>query len=89
MSEMKHTPGPWRTNGCYISSNYGEVGHAYWVSSMPDGMSEANARLIAAAPELLEALQAIIDGPGLDCVPDNDVQALISSAIAKATGAPQ
>lgn len=53
----KHTPGPWRTDGCYISSNYGEVGHAYWVSSMPADMSEANARLIAAAPALLEALK--------------------------------
>lgn len=56
MSGVKHTPGPWRTNGCYISSNYGEVGHAYFVSSMPEGMADANAYLIASAPDLLEAL---------------------------------
>lgn len=56
MSGVKHTPGPWRTNGCYISSNYGEVGHAYFVSSMPEGMADANAYLMAAAPDLLEAL---------------------------------
>ena len=56
----KHTPGPWRTDGCYISSNYGEVGHAYWVSSMPADMSEANARLMAAAPALLEALDLAV-----------------------------
>lgn len=55
-----HTAGPWRTNGCYISSNYGEVGHAYYVSSMPDGMSEANACLLAAAPELLAALASLV-----------------------------
>ena len=44
----------------------------------------ANARLIAAAPELLEALQAVMteheDGYGLKCVEQ------VKAAIAKATG---
>ena len=56
--QTAHTAGPWRTNGCYISSNYGEVGHAYYVSGMPEGMSEANARLIAAAPVMYDYIAA-------------------------------
>lgn len=58
-----------------------------------DGSDEANARLIAAAPELLEALEAVInDCHDLDMVPSNDsgrtatAFELAVSAIAKATG---
>lgn len=68
MSEAKHTPGPWAwENG---SLQYGD---GKWLSS-PSGMvldyagcgshecdiKEADARLIAAAPELLEALEQIV-----------------------------
>lgn len=59
----------------------------------PSPMGEANARLIAAAPELLTALQAIIDeaGPmmGLDDGPGsiNRIARIARAAIAKATGA--
>ncbi len=90
--DTKHTPGPWTVvdDGSY-SSCLAEVGNLI-VSArhevhdrLNDDVNEANARLVAAAPELLEALQAIIDGPGLSSVPDNDVQALITAAIAKAT----
>lgn len=88
-----HTPGPWRTNGCYISSNYGEVGHAYYVSGMPDGMSEANADLLAAAPDLLAALieardalhQHYVDWDGEpeDAVPLQIARAKCDAAIAR------
>ena len=62
----KHTPGPWRKS---IPVGHGKastildssreqyrLADVYWT---PSGDGEANARLIAAAPELLEALQAI------------------------------
>jgi hypothetical protein len=68
-----HTPGPWKAvfNTCgdhgthYITSPVGVVG--YWhghKSHHADNfwrLSEQDARLIAAAPELLEALQGIIE----------------------------
>ena len=62
----EHTPGPWRKTAGYIASNKGVV--AVYVPSRGSIMHwaddnaasselEANARLIAAAPELLEALE--------------------------------
>lgn len=68
MSKSKHTPGPWTVhtkvkglNGIGIHSANG--GYVY-VATVHDGFgngtppSEANARLIAAAPEVLSALQS-------------------------------
>ncbi|MBA1366795.1 hypothetical protein [Burkholderia gladioli] len=89
MSESKQqwTPGPWEWDDRYPSSNTGEktwslIGaNGYGILSCdgeensPQGLNDdANAKLIAAAPELVEALQAIaqygsdtlsgrIDGP--------------------------
>lgn len=66
--EAKHTPGPWRTKQL---ANYEEPG---WVVLWPDkggthmrridyrgNFTEQDARLIAAAPELLEALIAMLE----------------------------
>jgi hypothetical protein len=60
---MKHTPGPWELGysdlGSQIISSadgYVAVVH-YW--SRPEQEMKANARLIAVAPELLEALEAL------------------------------
>lgn len=56
----KHTPGPWthskgeRHDFFYIDSPDGDV--VYVTGSLQPDHVEANARLIAAAPELLEAL---------------------------------
>ncbi len=59
---MSHTPGPWR---CSIDMDHGgtfDVGHqpsdaiGWW--GLP--LSDDNARLIAAAPELLDALNGMI-----------------------------
>ena len=55
----------------------------------PYGSSEANARLIAAAPELLEALQKMLpELRGLSIVSDTAAEMLreAEAAIAKATG---
>ena len=61
MSE--YTPGPWTVNkdGTQVRTVERHDGHWVWVASMVGGATraerEANARLIAAAPELLEALR--------------------------------
>lgn len=65
----KHTPGPWRTKREGFSTIYVEapIGGG-WVQEIAacgptnDGSAqqEANARLIAAAPELMEALQGLV-----------------------------
>lgn len=59
----KHTPGPWNADGARIDDSSGfHVGWANeYASSFGNGVHRANARLIAAAPELLEALENIWD----------------------------
>ena len=56
MSE--HTEGPWFTDGNYIAHQSGDIATLDGVR--PAEEEEANARLIAAAPELLEALDALL-----------------------------
>jgi hypothetical protein len=100
----KHTPGPWY----YVPRLSASENHAgYLVGCGPtpnqriaevipvdqDGIKGgANARLIAAAPEMLEALQAMVGSyvrfygdKGLESPPGQIKKAL--AAIAKATGA--
>ena len=76
----KHTPGPWTEVGRYIET------HGYILCEMFSARTreerDANQRLIAAVPELLEALKnaiEIIEGTGLDA-------SIQRAAIAKATG---
>ena len=56
-----HTPGPWIVRGGNVIESLSRINVAKaW---MTDGEEEcANARLIAAAPDLLEALQDIANG---------------------------
>ena len=67
---MSHTPGPWRIQeqidketGMVHLSGHGWIGFAGVVVEMDGGIpskkGRANARLIAAAPELLEACKAL------------------------------
>jgi|ETNvirnome_2_300_1030623.scaffolds.fasta_scaffold02821_2 predicted RNA-binding protein Jag len=51
---MKHTPGPWKRLGRYIRAPYGER-----IATLNYIKGESNGRLIASAPQLLEALQMI------------------------------
>ena len=67
---MSHTPGPWTAaadktleglnvyaiNGPGVCGWVADVNRAAWQKS-----SEANAKLIAAAPDLLEALQGLLN----------------------------
>jgi len=51
----KHTPGPWRVFGYDIGTSPDET--LAVVCAMDDNTDDANAALIAAAPDLLAALQ--------------------------------
>ncbi len=57
-----HTPGPWRSDSPYVSAPSGE--HRTIVADCDQAFSddecEANTRLIAAAPELLAALDETV-----------------------------
>lgn len=64
MGDQAHTPGPWvrSRHGQLFGANGRQVevwdAGIAWASRSPE--TEANARLIAAAPELLEALQTLV-----------------------------
>lgn len=85
----KHTPGPWRV--IQSGMHWNNPGQINWnIAWSDDGelvtelvYEEADARLIAAAPELLEACKAAADN-GLDL--PNLVVYELEAAIAKATG---
>lgn len=74
-----HTPGPWyrniRANGKYPVVFAGRNQHVATVSQQKDGSeTEANIDLIAAAPELLDALKHVVevfDAPGV-VLPDEE-----------------
>lgn len=61
MSEFKGTPGPWEWDGDDIW-NGEEMVTALVDGYQPTEVHEANAKLIAASPEMLNALQALIYG---------------------------
>lgn len=68
MSGAMHTPGPWElvivemTDGKPFCHVYGADGDAIVYATLRDPEEvAANALLIAAAPELLQALEAMID----------------------------
>lgn len=70
MSDTKFTPGPWEVGDCdgaTIWANAGTFAFAIgFATSDANGdreMALANARLIAAAPELYEALWDLVEGP--------------------------
>ena len=103
MSNAKHTPGPWlakhrqgademyRTE--VYSEQHGGIATCDWTpkncgNGVTSTYREANARLIASAPELLEALQKMLDvweHGGIATYPIGEARA----AISKATGGQQ
>ena len=84
---MKHTPGPW------IIQNQSDNGNMYHIESegwgiihrIEDTSNEPfyNARLIAAAPEMLALLERMVDDPEL--TPEEGLK-LAKDVIRKATG---
>jgi hypothetical protein len=63
----KHTPGPWA------------VGYATTSLYVNDLEAEANARLIAAAPEMYDALRTIEEALSPDVTSAGDEQAVLDS----------
>ena len=91
--KTKHTAGPWKHEGDgYITGIENDPANkcvglvdiaSVYLRTVP-GRHDANARLIAAAPDLLEALY-LIANTGMDA---RQCMLTASAAIAKATGEP-
>ncbi len=85
--DTQHTPGPWTTNGKEIYEGEDTREHCgiATVNKLYDEY-KANARLISAAPDMLEALRALAEScninPSMLCA---EHQKRIRAAIAKAT----
>lgn len=92
----KHTPGPWMAVGAWVEHPDDEVADICVCDTMLFSQGHfnrseeeecANARLIAAAPELLEALKKLMkDAGGEDLVKWKIAHEAARAAIAKATG---
>jgi hypothetical protein len=87
----KHTPGPWTQDEFRTINANGKtlMVEGVALSGRIDEETRANARLIAAAPELLAALQGLLKGI-FDGPADADAAMLIAKArdaVNKATGA--
>ena len=81
----KHTPGPWIADGAQIFTSDTNVAQANGYRIDRETVA-ANARLIAAAPELLEALQKIAGNTYDEWTNGADAARIARAAIAKATG---
>jgi hypothetical protein len=84
-----HTPGPWEAN-CFLVSQAGgrrvEICHTGIIGrNKPGEQAEADARLIAASPDLLEACKMYLDAMDRYGHPDK-TDRLMRAAIEKATG---
>jgi hypothetical protein len=88
MSEAAHTPGPWsivdREDDAWRWEGFPhpyEVGSEAAKTGAAFVFGEANARLIASAPDMLEALECIYATTS-----NSETRELAEDAIAKATG---
>jgi hypothetical protein len=93
MSTIAHTAGPWFVSGDDHHAQpqiQAEAGGLVAIAThecvMPRTVLDANARLIAAAPDLLLALQMIVGNPDHELLPTERSDA--EAAIARATAEP-
>ena len=102
MADAKHTSGPWsfspqkgKPGHCHMAQVWNSAGDALaQIEPTPDeAVATADARLIAAAPDLLEALKGIVadDDAGVSLNDQrarwSDRMSAAKAAILKATGA--
>ena len=83
-----HTPGPWRAEGWESTIVNDADGNTLCLMPSSDGTlasAKANARLIAAAPDMLDALRRA-DHLASIAAPNGAAHRIIRAAIAKATG---
>ncbi|MDM8352859.1 hypothetical protein [Brevundimonas diminuta] len=101
MAEVKHTPGEWRLDTGPSGRAYGvsavtplglRVPVVVWrgIAKPASDEGQANARLIAAAPDLFEAVQALLNTSGArksgyDAFEYSKAVALAENALSKAT----
>lgn len=78
----KHTPGPWVAHETLVL--FPKNAGGFDIRNCPN--PESNARLIAAAPDLLDAIRAFVDHG--TCFSEDDMREA-RAAIAKATGETQ
>jgi len=85
----KHTPGPWKfgKDGAIEHNNVQiYIDGADGTLIVYGQVKDADARLIAAAPDLLESLKDMVDLVELMCPFDGPQQRKARAAIARATG---
>ena len=92
-SVMQHTPGPWTVRNIATRDHYigpandggaPSVGFALSRVCSTEAQVSANARLMAAAPELLECLRALLDEhPGTKNVRIVKARAAIAKAVGR------
>lgn len=83
----QHTPGPWTISGMSTINTLG--GNKTYIASIAKNDRHANARLIAAAPDLLATLEKVDAYLAPDKNDDDEwheIRAIIQTAIAKAKG---
>lgn len=91
--DSKFTPGPWVAKGTDIFTGYPvgrsqepeEIIYAMQLYEV-EGTQEANARLIAAAPDMYEALKAIIESGEIPLCYSDKLVVMAKQALAKAEG---
>lgn len=88
MKQAKHSPGPWTLADGYIIADADGSDVAQWYASeSTEEQDLANARLIAAAPDLMDACLAALSQLTEDRAEylEQDI-AQLRAAVAKATG---
>lgn len=81
----KHTKGPWEARADWIVGFNGTLHIATIPRAFDGDYSEANALLIAAAPDLLEALKDVLDA--FDCLGECDCEGSSLCAVCNAQNA--
>jgi hypothetical protein len=87
---MKYTPGPWtaEANGVFKDKQRNPIASVYdpeHTNHLTD-IAKANAQLIAAAPEMYEALKAIIESGVIPYCYSDKLVVAAKQALAKAEG---
>jgi hypothetical protein len=83
----KHTPGPWYACGDEVLIDMGDRAHLVATAADWSEETEPNACLIAAAPDLLEALRIAVRQNSADMLMTGEELRQCEAAIARATGA--
>lgn len=88
---MTHTPGPWFASGTDVKP-FGNRPFICWTGTPERALLEAraNARLIAAAPDMLELLEdwasVLADGVSLGIQPGSSAHVMLRAVLARAKG---